>query len=130
MLTGTTRVRALAQGHLKRLPLMNRRHAAALALVGWYLMVPPRKPDGWPGLKAPLLEWTVEGGEFSSAQNCESSIGKLLTDLGKQYDSSENERYRKSLMAAMCVDRNDPRVKGKQWPWFLPVASGLGEAAN
>jgi len=33
------------------------RHAAALALVGWYLMAPPIRPGGGVDLKAPMSQW-------------------------------------------------------------------------
>ena len=54
---------------------MNARHAAALALVGWYLMVPPPVPhSGLPvDLDAPLSKW----GLFSihtSAAECEKGL--------------------------------------------------------
>jgi hypothetical protein len=32
-------------------------HAAAVALVGWYLMLPPVRPDGSVNANAPLLKW-------------------------------------------------------------------------
>src|SRR5208282_990037 len=58
---------------------MNPRHAAALALVGWYLMVPPptvdlstRLPTTKPNLDAPLRYWDTFG-NFDSAQDCESA---------------------------------------------------------
>jgi len=46
---------------------MNLRHAAALGLVGWYLMVPPLKNgEIIPDEKAPLSEWkTVMSGNSS-----------------------------------------------------------------
>jgi hypothetical protein len=45
-------------------------HTAALALAGWYLMVPPRVSD-WPVLvydtSAPLSKWH-QGGSFDTAK--------------------------------------------------------------
>ena len=35
------------------------RHAAALALFGWYLMLPPVRPDGSVNANAPLSIWTT-----------------------------------------------------------------------
>jgi hypothetical protein len=52
---------------------MNLRHAAALALVGWYLMAPPTFPDNnvvnfW----APISEWRLGDVTyvFDSAAEC------------------------------------------------------------
>jgi len=44
---------------------VNPRHAAALALVGWYLLVPPQTRFWWIGRQryddaAPLSNWTIE----------------------------------------------------------------------
>jgi hypothetical protein len=49
---------------------MNPRHAAALALVGWYLMVPPRAQDGSPNIRAPLSEWNQASIGFDTASEC------------------------------------------------------------
>jgi hypothetical protein len=38
---------------------MNPRHAAALALVGWYLMVPPMYQHHEIDDKAPLSQWRI-----------------------------------------------------------------------
>src|SRR5258708_8608753 len=38
---------------------MNLRHAAALALVDWYLMVPPIS-NGTPEIAAPLSHWEIQ----------------------------------------------------------------------
>jgi hypothetical protein len=51
---------------------MNLRHAAALALVGWYLMVPP-STGGKLDTKAPLPQWINEGA-FDRADDCESRV--------------------------------------------------------
>jgi hypothetical protein len=44
---------------------MTRRHAAALALVGWYLMVPPEQ-----GTKLPMSQWDHVGG-FDKIDDCQ-----------------------------------------------------------
>jgi hypothetical protein len=63
---------------------MNPRHAAALALVGWYLMIPPLTEDGHPAqlsgpirrdsvwaveFKAPLSKWEIKG-TYDSVSQC------------------------------------------------------------
>ena len=59
---------------------MNLRHAAALALVGWYLMTPMPEldpgthlPDGKPNMRAPLRYWTNQG-SFDSAKECKAEL--------------------------------------------------------
>ncbi|MBI2962464.1 MAG: hypothetical protein HYY35_01810 [Deltaproteobacteria bacterium] len=102
---------------------MSHRHAAALALLGWYLVMPPEarqprgqvSPKGWskayrkdPGaalrrlydVKAPLSRWAVVG-SFETARQC-------------------NERRRQGVLAApqlttielsKCVASDDPRLE-------------------
>ena len=54
------------------------RHAAALALVGWYLMVPRSFPDNpLPQWKAPISEWDRYG-DFASKAKCEAKKAKMI----------------------------------------------------
>ena len=64
---------------------MKTRHATALALVGWYLMVPPERCenktrndidtcDRVPNLEAPLSAWFRTWPTYPTAQDCESAI--------------------------------------------------------
>ena len=56
---------------------MRIRHAAALALMGWYLISPPLTKDpinpvtgtGWPATDAPLSKWTILD-SYDSAADC------------------------------------------------------------
>src|SRR5271169_4331710 len=70
---------------------MNPCHAAALALVAWYLMVPPNKKDD-----APLSEWTISR-SYPSADACQSAQNKnrdqALAKL-RQYDSMTDQQRR------------------------------------
>jgi hypothetical protein len=72
---------------------MKARHAAALALVGWYLMLPPVISDGRTRKDAPLSRWYI----FSSFETKE-----------------ECEQVRQaSTPSAICVASDDPRLKEK-----------------
>jgi hypothetical protein len=97
---------------------MKPRHAAALALVGWYLMVPPiishaPKPD----LSAPKSKWSAYG-PFSSQGECERRHRKMIT-YGDSFQfrarmkilSSESalDDELKCLAAGHCILRDDPR---------------------
>lgn len=68
-------------------------HAAALALVGWYLMLPPVSSDGRIQKDAPLSDWYI----FSSFDTKEAC---------------EKERQ-VSGVSAICVASDDPRLKEK-----------------
>jgi hypothetical protein len=102
------------------------RHAVALALMGWYLMVPPpwRSPGTYPiagDMKAPLRQWTIIS-TFPNEKEC----------LTKGGDALANYRFKKEgmLLAPMgilpqmldlrwsgdkfeCVATDDPRLKEK-----------------
>jgi len=85
---------------------MKPRHAAALALVGWYLMTPPV----YQRLRAspvPLSKWVVNG-RFDSAKKCDEAATKHSAELVKQSPSAAVE-YADTYQ---CVSTDDPRLKG------------------
>jgi hypothetical protein len=56
---------------------MNLRHAAALALVGWYLMVPPYNENVFRcDLNAPLTEWRHHSGAVIAQADSTNSMGE------------------------------------------------------
>jgi hypothetical protein len=82
-------------------------HAAALALVGWYLFVPPTTRTWWIGAEryddaAPLSSWTIER-SFDKAEGCEAA--RLTTQ-----QQAGDEAIR--MDHAVCVASDDPRLKG------------------
>jgi hypothetical protein len=90
------------------------RHVVALALVGWYLMMPPLRE-----LQAPLSRWRIYKA-FDTAEACEHELvaeqrwvksgskdRKVLT-----YSQDGKEQYFDGL-AGQCVATDDPRLKGK-----------------
>ena len=114
---------------------MKPRHAAALALVGWYLMVPPLSGKGV-DLSAALSQWEEQAG-FDSADSCERArarvwkCGAVLNNADKgdvnsvcdqpmrtraQAKDKEEESVIASVatqnMSALCVSTDDPRLKG------------------
>jgi hypothetical protein len=70
---------------------MNTRHAAALALVGWYLIAPPpARPrpssnSAPPNESAPLNKWTIWS-SYDSAKVCESARKKNLDAAAANLD--------------------------------------------
>jgi hypothetical protein len=95
---------------------VNLRHATALALVGWYLMLPPgrRGEKVAPDFSAPLSEWSIYA-SFDSARDCE----KAKTDFQVQMQQGRATHdavadFPKLLAASIaCVSTDDPRLKEK-----------------
>ena len=75
---------------------MNARHVAALALVGWYLMVPPDVfNQRWTiDQDAPLSKWQMNG-SFDSAQNCQREAM-----LQSEQDRKQARKDRKLVTAS------------------------------
>jgi hypothetical protein len=89
---------------------MNLRHAAALALVGWYVMVPPLGK-----LHDPLSTWQIVK-VFDSADECQSYRDKIVIFFGNKHlpmwhktDGNGVEYF--DATAAQCIASDDPRLK-------------------
>ncbi len=93
---------------------MNLRHAAALALVGWYLMVPPFDASGKKhDLDAPLAKWS-QIGWFDTAKECDAQEAynlKVFENLKECSDCSGMLLYQDQT--AQCIQADDPRLKEK-----------------
>lgn len=86
---------------------MKLRHAAAIALVGWYLMLPAGDET------APLSNWQIAN-TFERAADCEASRKEFYEVGMKRMKNakSDQERVFGMLMAkATCVTTDDPRLK-------------------
>ncbi len=101
---------------------MKPRQIAALALVGWYLIVPPLdKPHATytSPENAPLSEWRRMPNEvFDNQQDCEAELANQraaaerearLNRGGLDLYSPERELFVKT---ARCIASDDPRLKG------------------
>ncbi|MGO9056161.1 MAG: hypothetical protein ACLQU2_02055 [Candidatus Binataceae bacterium] len=106
---------------------MKLRHAAALALVGWYLLISPTTDQNQADLEAPLSKWQ-NAGSFDSASDCEAIRRRVTKDLWSEKDQLEwrfrlkdikrsghspvsYSEYAKRLQGAQCVSSDDPRLK-------------------
>ena len=91
---------------------MNLRHAAALALVGWYLMIPPIIHDSVQS-GAPLSSWHIFG-SYDKATECRTdNVDKLnfwISNSAKGLPG--RDRTLGALQYAVCVATDDPRLKG------------------
>jgi hypothetical protein len=87
---------------------MKPRHAAALALVGWYLMVPPLGPDHTRDDSLPLARWhTLES--FDSALECRD----FHSQAWERSKSNNNAKMAEAYESATCIASDDPRLKPK-----------------
>ena len=84
---------------------MKLRHAAALLLLGWYLLIPSPAMVEARRTGPPLSRW-YHLGVYDTKDDCANMIA---TKLAQQQNESERWRYSK----AICVDSDDPRMKGK-----------------
>jgi hypothetical protein len=85
------------------------RHAAALALVGWYLVMAPtlRNPqtDSFTvDLSAPLSAWQMVAGYYSVAE-CESAERDLI-ETAAEYPNI-------IPFYTVCIASDDPRLVGR-----------------
>jgi hypothetical protein len=103
------------------------RHTAALALVGWYLMVPPVASNGIVNPSAPLWKWW-KFQKDDSAQECRMFLSELqqgpVTEA--EWESSkraaqelrhtptlDREELQKRILESLCIEEHDPRLKAK-----------------
>ena len=99
---------------------MNPRHAAPLALIGWYLMMPPPYGSKTNPRTAPLRGWTVFG-HYNSAQECSDERTKmtrvqsmaLLSDLAEGVSDVNRPSLSLDFKHGQCIPSDDPRLKEK-----------------
>lgn len=92
---------------------MNVRHAVALSLVGWYLMVPPPLDPYHNRLDAPISQWHVHSA-WKTADECraaqlgiwEDARHRTFDPKDKAFDASVKE----GINAAQCIATDDPRL--------------------
>jgi len=105
---------------------MNLRHAAALALMGWYLLIPPVfSPMGahqrsFNDLSAPLNRWDIWA-KFDSQGSCEKEQQRLRTEaplrLNFAHDHPDQDpngnivAVSEAWQLAECIASDDPRLK-------------------
>ena len=87
---------------------MNFRHAAALALVGWYLMMPPHTATKVL-FHAPLKDW-VNQGAFDTADECENLRSQLRYIMRSKAGLTVEEH--RAIESAQCIASDDSRLKG------------------
>jgi hypothetical protein len=104
---------------------LNRRHLAALALVGWYLIMPPdsAKIPHSVDSDVPLSRWTVVT-SFDGEDSCEKALTDIqnseqdpitLDKAGKlrRYQRNDAALGKARALNAACVASDDVRLKGR-----------------
>ena len=102
------------------------RHLAALALVAWYLMMPPESPKTPHDVDAevPLARWIVIT-SFDTEENCEKALADVqnnesdpvaLDKTGKlkRLDKHDAALGKARALNAACVAGDDIRLKGRK----------------
>jgi hypothetical protein len=104
---------------------------AALALVGWYLIVPPldqfTPSQFWPNVEAPVKSWIIVR-SYDTAFECTNAHKMQKNKLEQKYGGGDvagklverGKRAEKNLEYAVdagewvgqCIATDDPRVKG------------------
>jgi hypothetical protein len=85
---------------------MDLRHAAALALMGWYLMLPPYKADCQQvDTHSPLSAWTVAR-TFDSARGCKDYHRQLEITVAKDGNSFQSKCHDKVVAGINPLDPN------------------------
>ena len=91
-------------------------HAAALALVGWYLMMPPfvNRSNGLTVAdpKAPLPQWSTFGSSDSAAECEQQRIYNIDRSKGLP-QTPANVAVADQMLHAACIASDDPRLKEK-----------------
>ena len=97
---------------------MKPRHAAALALIAWYLMVPPFRtcsecsryfqPDP---LNAPFDKWAVVD-TFDTVAECKKGLVEYLQKASEQREEDWPSVHYVATYGR-CIATDDPRLKGK-----------------
>lgn len=85
-------------------------HAAALALTGWYLIMPPTSLEFPAGnIDAPLFKWPRQAATYRSEDECQHVL-----DRQRRLTNQRNRQVKlKYLANAKCIATGDPRLNEK-----------------
>ena len=100
-------------------------HAAALALLGWYLMIPPSSDP--PGYLGRLYQW-FQAGSFDSRNSCERGrrmmVDRFMADLQKDSSDATAVHGLDAFYYSQCLAGDDPRLEGKFGEEFRRCEAG------
>lgn len=81
---------------------MKLRHAAALALVGWYLLALPPEKRSLPPMSVPFSQWVILE-SFDKAEDCSVRRAKMSESAGFMRGEQ--------IFWLACVATDDPRLR-------------------
>jgi len=86
---------------------MRFRHAAALALAGWFLMVPI------PDIGGLIAKWDHYAA-FESEAACEAQRLKVIDSNQADFElmGFSDQEVKRALSRSVCIASDDPRLKG------------------
>lgn len=85
---------------------------AALALVGWYLIIPSSTLPPNVAYKKPLSKWQIVR-SFDAADDCQDFLATFFEDSRQKQGLNLLEPAYRDYMFAECVATDDPRLKQK-----------------
>src|SRR5258708_26097425 len=105
---------------------MKTRHTITLAIVVWYLMIPPIGADNKVDVHAPLSQWR-RGVGFESEKDCDDSLKDAIQNpmTPDEYQAAAKQTRKAKLkplsmsemtkrtQESQCVAEDDPRLKAK-----------------
>jgi hypothetical protein len=94
---------------------MNPRHAAALALVGWYLMMPAPARETFMEVTPPIGHW-AHLGSYDNEKDCDHALDEMYRKserAGFEMKGVNPEDVRRSWALAQCISTDDPRLKAE-----------------
>jgi hypothetical protein len=91
---------------------MKPHHAAALVLVGWYLLLPPWIAPNKFDARAPMSKWE-QSGKFDSVAQCKVMLSALVDWYADHPEEKEASWFRRLYRKAQCVSAEDARLEGK-----------------
>jgi len=99
--------------------MMRLSHAAALAMIGWYLMVPPHRicltcSDYFQprAQNLPLAEWETAN-HFDTLAECEASLDWKVKHNSRRFRLIKRARISYIAKYGLCVASDDLRLKEK-----------------
>lgn len=86
---------------------MNPRHVAALAFVGWYLIMPPSAQGPRFDLGAPLSKWSKKA-SFDGQKECSDALAARRSRENEAHYGAQPRFW----AFGKCVASDDPRLNG------------------
>jgi hypothetical protein len=94
------------------------RHAAALVLIGWYLMAPPLDRHRRLLTNKPLTRWSRVR-TFDSEHACKEWLASLLKSFkGQSFENFEQAVQADRVLHGRCIASDDPRLAKWGTPAF------------